>query len=180
MPSGPFPVLRDDGDVVLAWGDHTLNARARALGFTALVLTDEGTQDPRGTLERALGIPVLRCGYFDSSNLTQAQTAAAHCAPQIAQWVRDGQRVLVTCWLGENRSALLAARARHLLTGEPGATIYRDMKQAGPQGFSNNVFRRWVQSWPARDVSELAAWQKAGIAVGGMVAGLLIVRALMW
>lgn len=205
MASGPFAVLRDSGGtVVLAWGDHTLNARARSLGFTALVLAAEGIQDPLGRirwglvpveshmlrptmagarlgrLQRELGIPVLRCGYLDSPNLEQAQAAAMRCGPQIADLVEAGERVLVTCAAGENRSALLAAYARHLLTGEPGSVIYADMERSGPQGFSNNVFRRWVLTWPQETGRQTtAAWTKGLAIVGGMVAGALLVRFLV-
>lgn len=181
MASGPFAVLRDSsGAVVLAWGDHTLNARARTLGFTALVLAAEGIQDPNGRLERELGITMVRCGYLDSPNLDQAKAAAMRCGPQIADLIEAGHRVLVTCAAGENRSALLAAYARHLLTGEPGSVIYADMERSGPQGFSNNVFRRWVLTWPQETGRQaIGAWTKGVAIVGGMVAGALLVRLLV-
>jgi hypothetical protein len=180
MASGPFTVLRNPrGEVVLAWGAHDLNSRARSLGFTALVLTDDGTQDPSGSLERSLDIPIVRCGYRDSADLAQAQRAVLACAPRVAQLVADGERVLVTCWLGESRSALMAAYTRHLVTGEAGTTIFADMERAGPQGFTNNVFRRWVLTWPLDATVTSRAWKKGVAVVAGLVAGALLARIVL-
>lgn len=45
---------------------------------------------------------------------------AARCAIRVANSVRLGDKVLVTCMEGRNRSAFVAASAIHILTGRPG------------------------------------------------------------
>lgn len=184
--AGPFVVLRKpDGSPLLAWGSDELrvNAGLRA-AYRAVVLTAEGLQDPHRRLE-AQGLRVLRCGYLDIGNLAQAQAAVTRCAPQAARWVAAGIPTLVLCAAGENRSALMTAHIRWLVTGQPGAEIVAAMKGVAnptcpgrPGGcvFKNGVFRRWAESWPAVEGSpfttDASGWLKWGVA-GGLVAATL-------
>ena len=125
-------------------GDH--------LPFDLVVLTAEGIQDPRRQLETR-GYRVVRCGYDDSPDLSQARFKIERCAPEIAAAIKAGARTLVLCAAGENRSAAMTARVRYLLTGEAGTSIVASMR-AVPRSeghtFSNGVFRRWAESWPAK------------------------------
>lgn len=199
--AGPFITLRKpNGSPLLAWGGDQLrvNAAARA-GFQAIVLTAEGLQDPQHRLE-AQGLRVLRCGYLDSPDLAQAQRAVERCAPIAAEWVRAGIPTLVLCAAGENRSALMTARIRWLVTGDSGAVITASMRAVprlchastgayqAPPGrpctFSNGVFRRWVERWPA--TAPLAADQADSgippqVRVGlGVAFGLAAVGLVWW
>jgi len=126
--------------------------RGSALPFDLVVLTAEGIQDPRHQLE-ARGYRVVRCGYDDAPDLSQARFKVERCAPEVAAAIKSGARTLVLCAAGENRSAVMTARIRYLLTGEAGTSIVASMR-AVPRSeghtFSNGVFRRWAESWPAK------------------------------
>lgn len=150
--------LRDaQGRPLLAWGSDVERMRAAGNGFQVVALMASGIQDPSRRLE-AQGLRVIRCGYEDNRDLAQAQAAVLRCAPAIASAVAAGKRTLVLCAAGENRSGLATARALWLLTGEPGQEIVRKMRAiakltcpADPDNctFTNGLFRRWAESWPA-------------------------------
>lgn len=158
--AGPYTALRLGGRVVLAWGSDELRAgmvRGSAQPFDIVVLTAEGIQDPSHRLEQQ-GYAVVRCGYEDNGNLAQAQRTIERCAPSIAASIRRGKRVLILCAAGQNRSALMTAKVRHLVTGEPGAAIVpsmwaNDPRDAQHHAFTNGVFRRHVLTWPVRQVA---------------------------
>lgn len=181
--AGPFVSLRSpDGKPLLAWGSDGLRADANLRrDYRAIVLTASGIQDPNHRLE-AEGLRVLRCGYLDSPDLAQAQRAVERCAPTAARWVASGIPTLVLCAAGENRSGLMTARIRWLVTGASGTSIVASMKGIAnptcpgrPRGcvFTNGVFRRWAETWPARGGSPFAVndagWLKWGVG-GGLVA----------
>lgn len=70
----------------------------------------------------------------------------------VARWVAwlqsDGQRVLVHCLAGRNRSCLVAAlvlRQRHGLSGAAAADLVRE---ARPRAFHNEVQLDWLRSLP--------------------------------
>lgn len=176
--AGPFVVLRTaQGTPLLAWGSDVLRANpALRQPYRAIVLTADGLQDPAHRLE-AQGMRVLRCPYLDNPNLAQAQAAVNRCAPTAAQWVAAGIPTLVTCAAGENRSGLMTAAIASRVTGQPGAAIVAQMKGvANPtcpgrtRGcvFTNNVFRRWAESWPAREaVSTTSGGMPRWAVIGG-------------
>lgn len=187
----PLVALRNaQGQPILAWGSDHLRANPSARpGYRAIVLTAEGIQDPGHRLE-AQGLRVIRCGYLDNGNLAQARAQVERCAPEAARLIQAGLPTLVVCAAGENRSAIMTARIRHLLTGEPGAAIVTDM-QAIPRDrgrtFSNGVFRRWAASWPAvmgaplenTNRGTLSPGLKLGVGVGlAGVAVLLLILTL--
>lgn len=190
--ASPLPALRDpQGRVVLAWGPDELRARmvrGDRLPFDVIVLTAEGIQDPGHRLE-ANGYRVVRCPYEDSPDLSQARFPIERCAPQVAAAIKEGARALVLCAAGENRSATMTARIRYLLTGEPGASIVASMRaiprtDVGRDGrprrtFSNAVFRRWAEGWPAKDVGSAG---RLGMYVFGGVAltAAAILAATLW
>lgn len=80
---------------------------------------------------------------------------ALRAADRVAQHLRAGRRVLVSCALGLNRSALIAAIAMHDVYGMAPDEIIRRLRQArGPWALSNcrtQTSRSSYASWP-RDV----------------------------
>ncbi|MCC7534907.1 MAG: hypothetical protein IT379_01770 [Deltaproteobacteria bacterium] len=151
--AGPFVALRDaNGRPLLAWGADGLVRRAGELGYQVVVLTARSIQ------HRSLVIPGVRivrgCGYRDRGSPTAVRYAAAQvrrCAARMAEEVRRGVPVLVTCAMGENRSAFMAARIRHLVTGEPGTSLVDQMRNPAPghRSFVNRAFRRVARRWHA-------------------------------
>jgi hypothetical protein len=173
MAVGPFVVLRDRAQrPLLAWGAHGAALRVCELGFPRLVMTADGLQDAGGIIHRACPREVIvHCGYDDSGDLGQAQRMVNQCVPQVVRGVRQGIPTLVTCAAGENRSALITAAALHQLTRESGANIFARMRDVGPQAFTNNVFRRWVLTWPALpEPVSVPFMLLAGAAAGGALA----------
>lgn len=172
--------LKDSqGRPLLAWGSDIERTRAKANGFQVVALMAAGIQDPGHRLE-AQGLRVIRCGYEDNRDLAQAQAAVLRCSPAIAEAVRTGKRTLVLCAAGENRSGLATARALWLLTGEAGSEIVRKMRAISrltcPADldnctFTNGLFRRWAETWPATVVEENdSVWPTVGKIVFGVVA----------
>lgn len=155
--AGPYILLRDaSGKPLLAWGSDELVVAAPRLGYRKVVLTCAGCMHPsfnppNVTIERG-------CGYADRGTaeaIALAKAKLAQCAPGIAQGVAAGIPTLITCAAGQNRSALMTARVLNLVTGESGASIVTRMMAMRPRtssddgAFSNGVFRRLAQSWPA-------------------------------
>lgn len=152
--AGPFVALRDaEGRPVLAWGADGLVRHTRELGYRVLVLTAAAVQHRSLTLP---GVRIVRgCGYRDRATpraVQRARSQVRRCAARLADEVRRGVPVLVTCAQGENRSALMAARIRHLVTGEAGSDIVAAMRRpaADHRSFINRAFRRIARGWPAR------------------------------
>ena len=68
------------------------------------------------------GVIVRRFPFDDSARPSKQDLAQAwRAATAVAHDVSQGRRVLVTCNMGRNRSALVAALAIHMLTGMSGA-----------------------------------------------------------
>lgn len=68
-----------------------------------------------------------------SSELRAAEAAAR----MVASWLQAGDSVLVTCWSGRNRSALVAGLALREL-GVPGPEVVRMLRRARGQDVLNN------------------------------------------
>ena len=65
-----------------------------------------------------------------------------HAAREIADRVRLGQRVLVTCWQGRNRSGVLAGLALTMLGMSPHEAVRRIRSRR--DGLTNLYFRQMV------------------------------------
>jgi hypothetical protein len=86
---------------------------ARA-GFDVLVLCAAEYQPP---LRNFPGLSAVVHAPFDDDALDeQAIDMAVTAAMDVQDHVMDGERVLVTCMAGRNRSGLVCALALHLLT----------------------------------------------------------------
>lgn len=176
-----FVLLRDSsGAPLLGWGDDSIAGRpdrVRQAGFRLVVLTCAGCQHPG--LHDAQVEYLRGCGFKDRGTndpdtpsdpgraWREAQATVLRCAPGIAEGVARGIPTLITCAAGQNRSALMTARVANLVTGESGASLVARIRALRPRtstddgAFSNNVFRRWAESWPAT----------SSMTTGGMSAG---------
>lgn len=120
--------------------------QVRRAGFDTLVLCADELQ-PRG--RKYPGVSVIHAGFNDGGASERDLTVAAEAGRRVAQRVSEGQRVLVTCAMGRNRSALVCALAIHLLTGRSGEDCgrYVRARRVDPEGqpaLSNQLFRQML------------------------------------
>ena len=123
----------------------TGSAVARA-GFDVLVLCAEEIQ-PRS--REFPGVFVVHAGIGDGVPSELELDTASWAARGIARAVSDGQRVLVTCHMGLNRSGLVTALALHALTGQSGRDCVRQVQRARRGALFNPHFRRLLERVPA-------------------------------
>ena len=89
------------------------------------------------------GYTVLRVPLDDGPPPDKAtRMRIRHAAREIADRVRLGQRVLVTCWQGRNRSGVLAGLALTMLGMSPHEAIRRI--RTSRDGLTNLYFRQMV------------------------------------
>lgn len=117
--------------------------------FDVIVLTSLEYQPP------AYGFPgviVRRFPFNDTGRPSDEDWREAwRAASAVAHDVSVGRRVLISCNMGRNRSALVAALAIHMLTGMSGARagrIVRDRRTDlfGVRALSNDAFRGMLRS----------------------------------
>lgn len=100
------------------------------------------------------GVRVRHFPFDDSSQPTDRDLATAWGAAQAAaRDLRAGRRVLVTCRMGRNRSALVAALALYLTgedSGEEILTLVRSRRtdDLGVQALSNRAFQAYLRALP--------------------------------
>lgn len=88
-------------------------------GFSTVVFAACEIQPPEHVL---MGLEALRCPLTDDYERPVSEVewmAVSGCAGAVARRLRAGQRVLVTCAQGRNRSGLISARAMTLLGWTP-------------------------------------------------------------
>lgn len=132
----------------LAWGSRHANWFAKQLGFSVLVLTADEYRDD-GALA-ATGVHVVHYPSVDDAWLAEQpffRKGIIDRGKLVASAVAQGHHVLVTCAEGYNRSALLAARAMHELTGRSGEEILVEVKKRRPEALFNMGFVDWIRSW---------------------------------
>ena len=127
----------DDADPIvrLLWiGGRPHPGFVKRAGFRTLVFCAAERQP---SAREFPGLDILRCAIHDADGLTRDEAAKVlHCADEIKATVDEGEKVLVTCNQGANRSALLAAVALYG-TREPGeiiALIRRKRRPARREG----------------------------------------------
>lgn len=108
--------------------------------FTMLVLCAEELQP---LLPRFKG-KLLRPGFRDCHNPSSSEIRRAReAAAAVADEVRRGGQVLVTCAMGLNRSGLVTGLALNRLTKlSPEAVIGRIRRARGEEALFNSVFRQ--------------------------------------
>jgi len=111
----------------------------KAAGFTLLVLCAEEIQPPVPAF-----LPVLRCPLRDDPTVALPEPdwqRALACGAEVANQIRRGNRALVTCQAGLNRSGLVMAIALHRLTGAGGAeAVAHIRKHRGSNALCNPQF----------------------------------------
>ena len=116
-------------------------------GFDAIVLTAEEYQPPA---ELFPGTEVIHAPLDDdpSRSMTEAEIAiAVRTARRVARRVRAGQKVLCSCAMGLNRSALVAALAVHEVYGMSADEIVGRLRRArGAWELSNPSFERLLRA----------------------------------
>ena len=75
-------------------------------------------------------------------NFIDAWTLAA---AQVAERVRAGKNVLVTCVAGHNRSGLVSAMALYYLTGKSGEECIRHIQKHRPDSLNNELFNQYLK-----------------------------------
>jgi len=137
-------------------------------GFDVLVLT--ATEHQKSSVYYP-DVRVIHAPNDDSSErpLTQHKLqSAARAAVQVAKAVRVGQKVLVTCAQGMNRSGFVTAMALHLLYGVSGDQAIRWVRAKRRNGYdgyrplSNGQFNEILRRLPA-EAPKLPAPQSSGL-----------------
>jgi protein-tyrosine phosphatase len=127
-------------------------------GVDVLVLCAEEFQPAEGT-----GVPIVLHAPMDDAPMTpKIARAACGAADEVAKYLRGGACVLVTCFLGFNRSGLVAALALKRCGLSPGAAVEAVRRARGPSALSNRSFERFVydetrtsQAWDSAE----AVWR---------------------
>jgi hypothetical protein len=119
----------------------------RAAGVDVLVLCARQWQDNTGQSVYP-GIHVIRAPGDDDSRphrLTLFIDGWMDAARQVADHVREGRNVLVTCMAGQNRSGLVTAMALCLLTGMSGKDAVDHVSKTRPLALNNQTFAQYVR-----------------------------------
>jgi len=118
--------------------------------FDVVVLVSEEYQPPDSAFP---GVRVHRVPFDASIRPTSADfRMAIEAAKSVASDIVRGRRVLVTCSMGRNRSALVAALAIHRATGVSGrrAADYvrrRRVDSLGVRALSNPAFVKFLSAF---------------------------------
>lgn len=106
-------------------------------GFDVLVLCAEEIQPDSQCFP---GVDVLRAGIDDAELSPREWMRVVRAADMTAARVRSGQRVLITCHMGLNRSGIVTAVTLHMLTGQPGDAIVEHIQSRRSGALCNPSF----------------------------------------
>jgi protein-tyrosine phosphatase len=111
------------------------------LGINVLVLCADENKDP----SKYSNITVLVAPGSDADPMRAHDDKRWYAAGiDVAQRVTAGQRVLVTCMQGQNRSGFVCAVAMHRLRGWSGTRSVQYVRKHRPNALWNNAFVRWL------------------------------------
>lgn len=116
-----------------------IGLKLKQLGFDVLVLCAEEWQKA----ELYKDIEVILAPNDDDPRRMPTQgelNIAISAAKKVAQNVRQGRKVLVTCWQGWNRSGLVSALAVHIVTGMDGFSCIARVQGARENALCNGSF----------------------------------------
>lgn len=118
----------------------------RHAGFDVLVLAAEEYQPAAHLFP---GVRVIHAP-IDDARLSRSEALRVEAAArEVARALQSGQRVLVTCWMGLNRSGIISARALQLL-GVPIDRAIAMVRAARPNALFNKHFVRHLRRSPRR------------------------------
>lgn len=146
---GKTPYLLDVNEIIVnLWqgSNPPTGSALKNLGFKVLVLCAKEWQPAAHQFQ---GVRVIYAPNDD--NLGRMPTReelliAARAAVEVAQAVRDRQKILVTCWQGWNRSGLVSALALHLLTGASGVECRLQVQLRREHALVNRGFQEVLDS----------------------------------
>lgn len=120
------------------WQGAAPNLLERYQEFQTIVLCAKEVQPMLGRFQGR----VLRAPFDDTLSPTPREIATAmDAARKVAERLCAGERVLVTCHMGLNRSGLVAGLALRLGTWmSPEEILYYMRKARGPNALSNPAF----------------------------------------
>lgn len=145
MMSLPTPMASTDYSLIapgLAQGSAPLDSAASFEAFDTIVLCAAEFQ-PEIDFPDDKSKTVIRCPYGDSDFALEPSVLELlnRTAKQIVQEHKEGRRILITCFAGINRSALLMGmvlKERFGLTGEDAIKLIRKKRYGA---LSNRTFR---------------------------------------
>jgi len=119
--------------------------------FDVIVFTAEEYQPAAALFP---GVRVRHFPYDDDGNPSERDLMTAWSGGEaVARDLRRGRTVLVTCRMGRNRSAFVAAIALYLVTGKPGAEVFQRVREkrvdaTGTRALSNEAFAGYLRALP--------------------------------
>jgi protein-tyrosine phosphatase len=105
---------------------------------------------PRPDPKRYPGVVVRWYPFDDSMTPSESDIEQAlRGARAVSEDLAAGRKVLVTCQMGRNRSAFVAALALHILTGASGRVALRQVRMrrkdaVGVRAISNPAFQKYL------------------------------------
>lgn len=112
-------------------------------GFDVLVLCAEENQHD----DLYVGLNVICAPGKDNAHphvMERYLSTWIVAAQRVAQQVKLGKKVLVTCMAGLNRSGMVTAMALHLLTGWSGELCVERVQERRPMALCNDTFAQWL------------------------------------
>lgn len=141
----PLSVIATPGSGLLAQGDRDA-ALHLSETYDLLVLCALEFQPQRQIFRSSLRID--RCPIDDARLTDDEKALAATAADRVARYLRRGRRVLVTCFMGRNRSGLVSALALHKLHGCGGRTAAEIVRTHRENALTNPSFLRYLYAIP--------------------------------
>lgn len=86
------------------------------------------------------GIHVLHAPMDDSKLTGEEWLRVVTTARKVAKRVLEGDKALITCAAGRNRSGIITAVTLHLLTGKAGSSIVRRIQALRKDALTNGSF----------------------------------------
>jgi len=119
---------------------------AGKLDFDVLVLAADSNQPPASDFP---GVKIIRVPLNDPTNqfYKAEQAPAVQAALQVAQAYLTGDRILVTCQRGWNRSGLIVALALQFLGVDANRSIDLVRAARGADALSNTAFADFVRAF---------------------------------